>query len=256
MWCPILAAHLAVFRVKLTICRKHLTPLQKACIHCHRIGWPICSRIAFHRFRFFCRHCGNPLEGGAYSFYDTAGAAVRLLVRFENQLLRALAKQAVEWCWIGYATPQEFLLLIEDLLWAVTRHCYQSKPIYKLQTPPFPLYTRSLPDAATRHWRFASPTIRRCLLATVLSIFSNPKARSLLQGRGRYSFRWYELLVCLTRECIAELEKRSWHWPPAAHNAFRRAARLPRDKRFFHSLGGPLLPTDVGKTQGRAKKVY
>jgi hypothetical protein len=102
----------------LTICRKHLTPLQKACIHCHWIGWPICSRIAFHRFRFFCRHCGNPLEGGAYSFYDTAGAAVRLLVRFENQLLRALAKQAVEWCWIGYATPQEFLLLIEDLLWA------------------------------------------------------------------------------------------------------------------------------------------
>ena len=143
--------------------------------------------------------------------------------RFEHHLFRALAHQAVEWCWVGYATPQEFLRLVEDLLWAVTRHSYHSKPIYKLQTPPFSLCTRSLPDAALRHWRFASPSTRRGLVATVLSIFGNARARSLLPGRGRYRFRWHDLLVCLKAEHIAELEKRSWHWPPVAHNAFRRA---------------------------------
>jgi len=206
-----------------TICRKHLIPLQPACLPCHRSGWPICSRTDFRRFGFVCRHCGCQQDDAGWSFYDACEDAVRLLARFEHQLFRALAHQAVEWCWVGYATPQEFLRLVEDLLWAVTRHSYHSKPIYKLQTPPFPLCTRSLPDAALRHWRFASPSIGRGLLATVLSIFGNARARSLLPGRGRYRFRWHDLLVCLKAEHIAELEKRSWHWPPVAHNAFRRA---------------------------------
>ncbi len=218
-----------------TICRKHLIPLQQACVHCHRSGWPICSRTDFRRFGFVCRNCGRQQDNAGWSFYDASEDAVRLLARFEHQLFRALANQAIEWCWVGYATPQEFLLLVEDLLWAVTCHSYHSKPIYKLQTPAFPLGTRSLPDAALRHWRFASPSIRRCLLATVLSIFGNPRARSLLQGRGRYRFRWHDLLVCLKDNQIAELEKRSWYWPAAAHNAFRRAAHLPRDKCFFRS---------------------
>ena len=41
-----------------TICRKHLIPLQQACVNCHRSGWPICSRKDFRRLGFVCRNCG------------------------------------------------------------------------------------------------------------------------------------------------------------------------------------------------------
>jgi hypothetical protein len=44
----------------------------------------------------------------------------------------------------------------------------------------------------------------------VLNFLSNSTTRSLLQGCGRYFFRWYKLLVCVTLGCVAELEKRSW----------------------------------------------
>jgi hypothetical protein len=158
----------------MTFCPKHLTPPQQACINCHRICWPICVRIAFQRFRFFCGHCGSPQEKSGWSDPEPDESAIRLLARFENQLVRALANQTIEWCWIGYATPQEFLVLVEDLLWAVTRCSFRSRPIYKLHAPPFPLYNRSLPHAASRHWRFACPTTRRCLLATVRGIFGYP----------------------------------------------------------------------------------
>ncbi len=240
----------------MTICQKHLTPLEQACIHCHRICWPICVRIAFQRFGFLCGHCGSPQEQSGWACPEPDAAAIRLLARFENQLVRALANQTVEWCWIGYATPQEFLLLVEDLLWAVTRDSFQSRPIYKLYAAQFPLPNRTLPAAARCHWRFGCPSTRRSLLAAVLGIFGCPKARSLLQGRGTYAFRWYELLVCLTVETIADLERRSWHWPPAAHNAFRRAAHFPRDKRFFHAMGNSPLSTDISKTKRAACAVY
>jgi hypothetical protein len=100
-----------------TICRKHLIPLQQACVHCHQIGWPICGRTVFRRFGFFCRSCGRQQDNaGGWCFHDVCEDAVRLLARFEHQLLRALANQPIEWRWVGYATPQEFLLLVQDLL--------------------------------------------------------------------------------------------------------------------------------------------
>ena len=167
----------------MTICQKHLTPLEQACIHCRRICWPICVRIAFQRFGFLCGYCGSPQEQSGWACPEPDAAAIRLLARFENQLVRALANQTVEWCWIGYATPQEFLLLVEDLLWAVTRDSFQSRPIYKLYAAQFPLPNRTLPAAAGCHWRFGCPRTRRSLLAAVLGIFGYPKARSLLQGR-------------------------------------------------------------------------
>ena len=223
-----------------TICHKHLAPLQPACIHCRQPGWPVCMRGSPHRFRFFCRRCGNLQERENMFFERDIAAALQVLSRFESQLLRALASRPIEWCWVGYTTPKEFLLLVEDLLWAMTRQSYRSRPIYKLQTPHFPLKSSYLPPSI-HDWRFALPHVRRCLLASVLSIFGNSKARAVLQGRGTYALRWYELLGCLAAEYVAELERRSRYWPPAAHNAFRRAAQIPREKRFFHSMGGRLV---------------
>ena len=104
--------------------------------------------------------------------------------RFETQLLRALANRAIEWYWIGHATADEFLRLVEDLLWAISRPSFGSKLIYGLQTSSFPFCERSLSNPVTYHWRLASPKIRRCLLAAVLSIFANSKITELLQGRN------------------------------------------------------------------------
>ncbi len=232
-----------------TICQNHLVPLEQACVHCHSIRWPICERTAFHRYRFVCVNCGRLLEKDVGSFVDASEGALQLLTRFENQLLRALANRAIEWYWIGHAKADEFLRLVEDLLWAITRPSYGSKPIYRLQTSSFPFCERSLSSPVTHHWRFASPKIRRCLLAAVLSIFANSKIAAVLQSRNSPSLRWSELLVCLTAEYRSELERRSWLWPPAAHNALRRGGRSPRDRRLFQSLARP-LSTDIGKTGG------
>jgi hypothetical protein len=239
----------------MTICQKHLAPLQQACVHCHSIRWPVCDRTASQRLRFVCRHCGNLQEKGGWPLVDVDERALQLLARFENQLLRALANQTIDWCWIGHATAEEFLRLVEDLLWAITRSSYHSRPIYRLQTYTFPLCGSSL-SAASEHWRLASPQIRRCLLATVLGIFGNPKACSFLHGPNRSRLRWPELLVCLTTEYRSELEKRSLLWPPAAHNALRRAAYSPRDKHLFYSLGGRPLSTDIGKGRRAPCTVY
>lgn len=128
-----------------TICQRHLVPLEKACVHCHSTAWPISERVAFHRYRFVCVNCGSMQEEEDGEFMADAGeGAVKLLARFENQLLRALANCAIDWCWIGHAAAKEFLQLVEDLLWAMTRPSYQSKPIYRLQTSAFPFCERSL----------------------------------------------------------------------------------------------------------------
>jgi hypothetical protein len=82
----------------------------------------------------------------------------------------------------------------------------------------------------------------------VLSIFSDSKTAPVLRSRNTSSLCWFELLVCLTAENRSELERRSWLWPPAAHNALRRAGCSPRDRRLFHSMVRP-LSTDIGKTR-------
>ena len=217
----------------MTICRKHAAPLQWACTHCHRICWPLCERTASARFHFYCGHCGHSQDRGGRLFEEKATRAVRLLIRFENQILRALTQGSVEASWIGHATSQEFLHLVDDLLWAITCQSYHSRPVYKLQTPPFPLGTPYLPAAVTKHWRFAAPHVRRSLLATILAIFASSKSRACLQARSRYRYRWHDLLACLSSDHSATLERRSWDWPAAAHNALRHAAQLSRDQRFF-----------------------
>jgi len=166
-----------------TICQEHSMPLESACISCHQASWPICERTAFQRYRFVCRYCGSPQEKGDSTIDQPDKDRLRLMARFENQLLRALANRAVDWRWIGHATPAEFVSLVTDLLSALIRHGNQSKPIYKLQSPAFPLPNRVLPEAVGHHWRFGSPTVRRCLFAAVLGVFGNRQVHTLLHGR-------------------------------------------------------------------------
>jgi TniQ len=225
-----------------TLCRDHLTPLHEACLCCHRLDWPVCEKAAGRRFRFLCRYCGNPRERISWPGPEPGVIAVEMMVRFENQLLRALANHAVDWVWVGYATPSNFLQLVKDLLWAMTRHRYDSKPIYKLQTLSFPLPGRALTESATREWRLAPSAVRRCLLAAVLALLNPLRFGAILQRANHSQPRWQDLLCRLTPQDVDALERKSWYWPPSAHNALRRATPLSSTKNRF------LVSTDSGKT--------
>jgi hypothetical protein len=153
---------------------------------------------------------------------DASQPALRLLLAFETQLIRALQGWSIQWSWIGHATPGEFLLLVKDLLWAITCPIAISKPIYQLQSPCFPLGQRCLPFRVSMHWELGSPNARRCLLAAVLAVFGNSRIRSLLETCPEQS-GWGQLLSRVSENNIVDLQRRSWHWPPAAHNSLRRA---------------------------------
>ena len=219
----------------MTICREHSMPLQEECMNCRQVSWPICERIAFQRYRFVCRHCGSPHKNGDDAL-DQPNDKIRLMARFENQLLRALANRTVDWRWIRQATPEEFVSLVTDLLSVLTRRGNQAKPIYKLQSSAFPLSSRVLPDAVSQHWRFGSSSVRRCLFAAVLGIFGSRRVHTVLQGRSSYSSGWHDLLVCLTNEEVGHLERQSWYWPPAAYTALHRAAQLRKTKAVSFSV--------------------
>ena len=225
----------------MTICPKHGVPLFEACPHCRRINWPICEATGLGRFRFLCGECGSPQEQGAWPEHPTSEAALRLLLAFETQLLRALQGRSIQWSWIG-ATPTEFLLLVTDLLWAITRPTDSSTPIIcNLQTRSFPLGHRSLPFREPTQWGVASANVRRCVLAAVLAAFGNSRVRSLLQTCPERS-GWDKLLSCLSTDNIADLQRRSWRWPPAAHNSLRRAAQP-----YLAHRRGRALSHDIGK---------
>ncbi len=214
----------------MTICPKHLLPLFEACPHCHRINWPICEATGLWRFRFLCGECGSPQEQDAAPDLPASEAALRLLLAFETQLLRALQGRSIQWSWIGYATPTEFLLLVTDLLWAITRPTDRSTLIIRhLQTRSFPLGHRSFQFRQPTHWGFTSANDRRCLLAAALAAFGSSRVRSLLHASPEHS-GGDRLLSCLSTNNIADLQRRSWRWPPAAHNSLRHAAQpyLPR----------------------------
>jgi hypothetical protein len=123
----------------------------------------------------------------------------------------------------------EFVHLIEDLLWALTLRCRQSRPIYKLQTLAFPLGERSLPHPPEGQWHTAPPNVRRCLLAAALAIFGTAQTRALLQGPSTHAVRWCELADRLDAKTLVQLERKSLLWPVAAHNAFRRSLLRARN---------------------------
>ena len=217
----------------MTVCPKHLVPLHEACLGCRRFGWPVCEKTASRRFRFRCNDCGSCQESG-WSGDEPTAAAVRLLARFESQLRRALANYKTVWPSLGQSTPEEFRCLITDLLCLLTRPRRDEKPIYKPQTNSFPLFNPLAPE-----------------LAAILAIVGSPRVRSVLLGKGEQQSPWHKLLFSLSEREIADLERRSWHWPPVAHNALRRAAQFPRGKKFFLPFS-----TDLRKTRSKLCKFY
>jgi hypothetical protein len=198
----------------MTICPKHLVPLLEACSQCRQIKWPVCQATAFGRFRFLCEECGSPQET-ARPVPNASEPAVRLLLAFETQLIRALQGCSIQWSWIGHATPAEFLSLVTDLLWFINCPIAMSKPIYQLQVPCFPLGHRCVPVRASMHWGLGPPNVRRCLLAAVLAVFGNSRIRSLLEACPEQS-GWGQLLSSVSENNREDLRRRSWHWPPAA----------------------------------------
>jgi hypothetical protein len=129
------------------------------------------------------------------------------------------------------------------LLWALTSYGYGAKPIHRLQTSAFPLSSRFVPNPETKHWRFASPADRRCLFASALSIFGRPSVSQILHGsaaRCEQLGGWLEFALSLTQKHIRDLERRSWYWPPTAHNAFRRAILLAQS--------GSRIPFHAGRS--------
>ena len=137
----------------MTICPKHLMPLFEACYRCRNIKWPICEASGIGCIRFLCDECGSPQEQTTRPGFPAASeSALRILLAFETQLLRALQGSSIQCSWIGYATPPEFLLLVTDLLRAIINPTIMSRPIYHLQTSCFPLGYRCLPAPASMHW--------------------------------------------------------------------------------------------------------
>jgi hypothetical protein len=67
----------------------------------------------------------------------------------------------------------------------------------------------------------------------------NSRVRSLMQTCLEQS--GWDQLSCLSTNNIADLERRSWRWPLAAHNSLRRAAQPYiarwRGRAFSHNIG-------------------
>lgn len=239
----------------LTICSQHQAPLQQICISCRQGWWPISKRTAPQRYQFFCERCGSPPSNDSWLVNEPDQYSISLLSRFECQLLRALAKRRIDWCWIGAAEPEEFLRLVEDLLWALSLLNHDLRPIYKLQTHAFPLVQPSLSYEARDHWHAVPPHIRRCFLASTLAIFGSPRARSLLLADGSHRPSWTDLIDCLETRNLAELGQRSLNWPVAAHNALRRATNLTNS----HRTADPkrrVFSTGLRKTSRRVEHFY
>jgi hypothetical protein len=238
----------------LTICFKHRKPLQQTCVTCRWQSWPISTRRFGRRSWFVCQQCGSPQDQEGLTDEARDDRSFRLMAGFEQQILRALANLPVGWGWVGYAEPGEFIRLIDDIIWILTLSCRQSRPIYRLQTIAFPLDQRHLPTRSTNRWNTFPPPVRRCLLAAVLGIVGSVQIRSLLNG-GAFVSRWSELIDCLDAMAFAELERRSWLWPPAVHNALRRAAPSSRGTSPPQRFSTP-FSTELRKTRLRVVRFY
>jgi len=58
--------------------------------------------------------------------------------------------------------------------------------------------------------------------AAVLAIIGNIRLYSFEQGHETRANRWCELIDLPDTKSMVELDRRSWHWPPAVHNALSR----------------------------------
>jgi hypothetical protein len=100
-------------------------------------------------------------------------------------------------------------ILVARNRFAVVHHCpiAESKPIFQLQAPCFPLGHRCLPVRASMHWGWGPPNVRRCLLAAVLAVFGNSRIRSLLEACPEQS-GWGQLLSSVSENNREDLRRR------------------------------------------------
>jgi transposase len=84
---------------------------------------------------------------------------------------------------------------------------------------------------------------------------ARPRLVHSFTAAAAYAIRWSELIDRLNTEATIELERRSWFWPPAAHNALQRAIVSVGGQRSVFSASR-LFSTDLGKTRRKGKHFY
>ncbi len=219
--------------VAATVCQTHRVPIQRACIACGTNELLVCQYFSDRHLQFLCSrvNCCAAQERGGWIDKHPPAKALAALLAFERFLLQgALQCKPVDSWWVGPASPTQLLRLLVGLSWAFTRsHCY-TRPLYRLQTPSFALGAERVSDAASRHWRFASPALRRSILAAILALTSNDEIRAT-RNCSKTGPCFATLLTLLSYPDQFELYGRSKFWPPAVSATFRPAFRSPRVRR-------------------------
>ena len=181
---------------------------------------PACRRIA-GLFYFVCDACHGVQEeyrGKKLRRGDESG--VEWLLRFERTLSQALDGGRVDPLWAGPSTPKQFVRLVEDLVWALTRPAKvnsQQSPIAWFAVDRFPHGRYRLGLTADHCLSITTVQWRRSLLAAVSCLLAGPELRRVMvndlwtQIRGT---SLADLAECLVEPFRDELRIRSLHWPP------------------------------------------
>ena len=144
----------------------------------------------------------------------------RVLLRFERTLSRALDGGRVDPLWAGPSTTKQFVRLVEDLVWALTRPAKinsQQSPIAWFAVDSFPHGRYRLGPAVDHCLSITTVQWRRTLLAAVSCLLAGPELRRVMvndlwtQIRGT---SLADLAECLVEPFRDELRIRSLHWPP------------------------------------------
>jgi hypothetical protein len=99
------------------------------------------------------------------------------------------------------------------------------------QSPFTAILSRYLPVVSRIVWHTTPPARAAVLVRSGFGDHRQCPGSCPPERSGTYASRWCELIDCLGRKALTELERRSWLWPPSVHNALRRATLLLRAKR-------------------------
>jgi hypothetical protein len=203
-----------------TFCQRHREPLVECCTLCARVCMPACRRIA-GLFYFVCDACDGVQEeyrGKKLRRCDESG--VEWLLRFERTLSQALDGGQVDPLWAGPSTPKQFVRLVEDLVWALTRPAKinsQQSPIAWFAVNRFPHGRYRLGPTADHCLSITTVQWRRTLLAAVSCLLAGPELRRVMDNDPWTQIRGTslaDLTECLAEPFSEELRIRSLHWPP------------------------------------------
>jgi hypothetical protein len=111
--------------------------------------------------------------------------SVKWMLRFELTLTHALDGGHVDAIWAGGSTPQKFVWLVEDLVWALTRPSQiepDLSPIVWFAVDRFPHSGHRL-RPKVEYW-LSRTTVqrRRALLAAVACLLIGPELRRLMEN--------------------------------------------------------------------------